>query len=98
MLSQRERRGKRLPKFDHLRLVKRDPAEVQRFATHLRNAQIGEMKELAIEHEHDDSCCDIEPWNATALAIFKAANPPNRIAMVNLPRTGAQAFAPQQRT
>jgi hypothetical protein len=53
-------------KFDHLKLVQRQPREVRRFRDWIAARQgAGGLCENLIEHEHDLSCCRRELWPAT---------------------------------
>jgi hypothetical protein len=70
--------------FDHLRLVNRDPRELARFRGYLLGLSAGDVQDVQVLHEADDSCCAREPWNLTAAALVLAVGPPTRIAMVNL--------------
>jgi hypothetical protein len=70
--------------FDHLRLVKRQPTEVARFRRYLLSAMPGDLREVAVFHEDDGSCCRREQWHETASAIVLAVKPPTAPIMVNL--------------
>jgi hypothetical protein len=51
--------------LDHMKLVNRQPRELKKLRRCLLGAQRGEVLDLAVEHEHDGSCCDREPWPVT---------------------------------
>lgn len=53
-------------KFDHLKLVRRDPEELGRLLAALRGAaRSGTLLVSETYHESDDSCCREEPWEET---------------------------------
>lgn len=55
------------PRFDHLRLIERDPMQI----AHLRAVlERGGLQDVVMEHEADDSCCRREPWPATLAACL----------------------------
>ena len=70
-------------KFDHMKLVKRNWHEVERFQKYLRGMIVG-VQELMILHEDDNSCCRKEAWNATLRILGEAAKPNETIVAVNV--------------
>jgi hypothetical protein len=56
--------------FDHLKLVRRNDHELRRFRAYVSNLQGGHAEAMAVEHEHDDSCCREEPWPETLRRIM----------------------------
>jgi hypothetical protein len=70
--------------FDHLKLVNRDPQEVARFRRYLLGLTPGDVQDVQVVHEADESCCARESWNSTAAAVALAVNPPTKIVLVNL--------------
>jgi hypothetical protein len=71
-----------MPPLDHLRLVERQPHELKRFRRHLLGAQGGEVFHLAVEHEHDGSCCLREAWADTLQTLLQAMLPPGKRTLV----------------
>jgi hypothetical protein len=72
--------------FDHLKLVRRDPRELQRLRSYLMQARPGEpLPDINILHEHNNSCCRREPWNVTLTTVVKAVKPPSKLVAINLP-------------
>jgi hypothetical protein len=71
-------------RFDHLRLVRRHPAEMKRFRSWILSAQPGDLGRVIIEHEPNDSCCQREPWNETARVIVEALQPAVPTVMLNM--------------
>jgi len=60
-------------KFDHQRLVDGDPTERRRFVAFVLNTMAtgaGTVTHMAVEHEHDNACCEQEPWPATLLRLL----------------------------
>lgn len=53
-----------MQEFDHMKLVKRDEAEVTRFVRAVDEA--GATLAISIGHDEDDGCCRIERWQDTA--------------------------------
>jgi hypothetical protein len=51
--------------FDHLRLVKNDRHEVRKLRHYLGSMKVGEVAEATTEHEADNRCCTLEPWDVT---------------------------------
>ena len=76
--------------FDHDLLIRRAPGEVARFRRWLLESQAGDVKEVNVAHEHDNSCCRREPWLQTFMAIHQAVQPPGRMIVANLPPTPAR--------
>jgi len=71
-------------RFDHMRLVNRQPTEMSRFRSWVLSAAPGEFAEVIVTHEHDGRCCRQEPWNETASKIIEALNPPVAQVLLNL--------------
>jgi hypothetical protein len=72
--------------FDHLKLVRRNPREMKRFRRWLMSMPAGQVAPgVNVVHEHDDSCCRVEPWNVTLVTIYRAVKPPTRMVAINLP-------------
>jgi hypothetical protein len=59
--------------IDHLRLVRRQLTEVKRFRDVVLGTIPGEVREMRVMHEHDNSCCHREPWRDTARILIEAA-------------------------
>lgn len=54
------------PSFRHRLLAQRHPVELQRFRCFiLRLAAGGAVGVFDLDVEHDDECCQIEPWATT---------------------------------
>ncbi len=70
--------------LDHLKLIRGDPEEMKRCRNFLLGATKGIIREVAVAHEHDDSCCRIEAWGATLERIYDALKPPVRQVAINL--------------
>jgi hypothetical protein len=62
-------------RFDHQRLVRRDPAEVKKLRAFL-GARRGTVSEMAVVHEHDNRCCKRESWPRTLAAVLAGADAP----------------------
>jgi hypothetical protein len=72
-----------MSEIDHLKLVRRDPAEMERFRRLLVEASAGMFTNTIIMHEANNSCCQRESWEETARLIVAAVNPPARIVMID---------------
>ena len=56
--------------LDHLLLVQRHEVEVARLHALLRRSLDEAVSHLYVEHEHDHSCCKLEPWPVTMMAMI----------------------------
>jgi len=70
--------------FDHMKLVRRAPAEVARFRRFILGVLPGEPERVIIEHETNGSCCKREAWNTTAASIITALEPPTPQVLINM--------------
>jgi hypothetical protein len=71
-----------MPPLDHLRLVQRQPRELRRLRKHLLGARGGQVEHLAVEHEHDGSCCLREAWHDTLRQLLGAMLPPGKQPLI----------------
>ena len=71
--------------FDHLKLVRRDPAELRRYRTMLVSVRRGTLLEAGIEHEHDNRCCNEEAWPETLKVMLSALEEPTLILAAPYP-------------
>jgi hypothetical protein len=78
------RRGNLMIHFDHMKLVRRAPAEVARFRRFILGVLPGEPERVIIEHETNGSCCKREAWNTTAASIITALEPPTPQVLINM--------------
>ena len=58
--------------LDHRRLILRLRSEVARFRRYFAGEALdrGQLHEVSILHEADDSCCKREPWSETLLTLL----------------------------
>jgi hypothetical protein len=70
--------------LDHMRLARRQPAEFARFLRLLTEVRPGEVPEVSVLHEADNSCCTVEAWPLTLQALLLAGRPAGPGARVGL--------------
>jgi hypothetical protein len=73
-----------MTKFDHAKLVRRDPVELARFRRWVLSGQAGDLEAVAVVHDRDGRCCKSEPWSQTAAVIIIALEPATPQVLLNL--------------
>jgi hypothetical protein len=58
--------------LDHQELVGRQPREIRRLRKLVLELAPGKLQNIAVEHEHDSSCCKKERWPVTLRTILAA--------------------------
>jgi hypothetical protein len=82
--------------FDHKKLVRRDPKEVARFQRWVLIEGQGKLKEMAVLHEHNNSCCRKEPWRVTLASLVRGLKPSQPHVMINLPMEEMKPAGPER--
>jgi hypothetical protein len=66
-------------RVDHLKLIAREEAEVERMVKIIRSGVPGTPLPIRIDHEKDGGCCRREPWDTTLAFIVGLVDSPHPI-------------------